>query len=157
MDGAADDRRAQRQRGSSRLLKGPDDGEFDREFWRGIPPPRRLELVWDLDVWVSATPENAARVMAALRDFGAPLGGVSVADFARPGVTLQIGIAPNRIDVATEIDGVAFVDAWPNRVESSYGEQRIWVIGRRDLIENKRAAGRPQGLVDLELLKRHAP
>jgi len=65
--------------------------------------------------------------------------------------------APNRIDVATEIDGVAFVDAWPNRVESSYGEQRIWVIGRRDLIENKRAAGRPQDLVDLELLKRHAP
>ena len=111
----------------------------------------------DLDVWVDATPDNARRVMAALRAFGAPLECASDADFAQPGVTLQIGVAPNRIDVATQIDGVAFADAWPNRVESVYGEQRIWVIGRADLVTNKRAAGRPQDLLDLTVLARHAP
>lgn len=56
------------------------------------------------------------RVLHALRAFGAPLSGVSAADFAEPGATLQIGVAPNRIDVATQIDGVQFADAWTNRV-----------------------------------------
>ncbi len=47
-------------------------------------------------------------------------------------------------------------DAWPNRVETDYGDQRIWVIGRADLITNKRASGRPQDLLHLTLLERHA-
>lgn len=42
------DRRAQRQRGSVRLLRGPDDGTFDRAFWSQIPPARRVELVWEM-------------------------------------------------------------------------------------------------------------
>ena len=41
----------------------------------------------DLDVWVEATPENAARVWRALAAFAAPLGdlGVRWEDFATPG------------------------------------------------------------------------
>lgn len=109
----------------------------------------------DLDVWVEAAPENARRVMAALRAFGAPLEGVSEADFATPAVTLQIGVAPNRIDMTTHIDGVSFESAWPNRTETSFGDQSIWVIGRSDLVLNKRAAGRPQDLLDLASLGRH--
>lgn len=111
----------------------------------------------DLEVWVDAHPDQAARVFTALQAFGAPLDGVSQADFAEPGITLQIGVAPNRIDIATQIDGLTFAEAWPNRVESTYGQQRIWIIGRDDLIANKRAAGRPQDLLDLQLLTRHAP
>ena len=52
----------------------------------------------DLHVWVEATVENAARVHTALRAFGAPMSGVSEADFAEPGITLQLGVAPNRIE-----------------------------------------------------------
>lgn len=110
----------------------------------------------DLDVWVEASMENAARVHAALCAFGAPMSGVSEADFAQPGVTFQLGVAPNRIDIATAIDGVHFEAAWPNRSETRYGEQRISVIGREDLVANKRAAGRPQDLLDLDILARHA-
>jgi hypothetical protein len=109
----------------------------------------------DLAIWVDATPDNAARVMRALVTFGAPLAEVSENDFAQPGATLQIGIAPNRIDVATEIDGVTFKEAWPNRVESRNGNQRIFVIGRKDLIANKSAAAPPQDLLDVEMLRRH--
>jgi hypothetical protein len=111
----------------------------------------------DLDIWVDPTSANAARVIRALRAFGAPLSGVAESDFSQPGVTLQIGVAPNRIDIATAIDGVGFADAWPRRVESVYGDQRIWVIGRTDLATNKRAAGRPQDLLDLALLEKHQP
>jgi hypothetical protein len=108
-----------------------------------------------LDVWVEPSVENAARVILALRAFGAPLTGVSDSDFAQPGVTLQIGVAPNRIDITTRVDGVSFPDAWPRRVESSYGAERIWIIGRSDLVANKLAAGRPQDLADVDILTRH--
>lgn len=51
---------------------------------------------------------------------------------------------------------VAFHDeAWPNRVSSRYEDQTIWVIGRDDLVANKRAAGPAQDLLDLATLEKH--
>ena len=39
----------ERKRGSSRLIHlHADDGAFDREFWRAVPPAERLELVWQM-------------------------------------------------------------------------------------------------------------
>jgi hypothetical protein len=43
-------RREERQAGSARLLRHPDDGSFDREFWKSVPPHRRVELMWDMVV-----------------------------------------------------------------------------------------------------------
>ena len=111
----------------------------------------------DLDIWIEASPSNAPRVMAALRAFGAPMAGVTDADFGQPEITMQIGVAPNRIDITTQIDGVTFESAWPNRMPSTFGDQPIWLIGRRDLVANKQAAGRPQDLLDLAVLARHDP
>jgi hypothetical protein len=109
----------------------------------------------DLDVWVEASPVNAPRIMAALLAFGAPLAAVSTADFQAPGAVLQIGVAPNRIDITTHIDGVAFEAAWPNRVATSFGDKSIWIIGRAELIQNKAAAARPQDLLDVSMLEKH--
>ena len=108
----------------------------------------------DLDVWTAPEPENARRVLDALRAFGAPLHDLSVADLSRPGITFQIGVPPNRIDILTSIDGVSFDDAWPDRVETSYGDQPMFVIGKTSLVRNKRASGRPQDLIDVGLLER---
>jgi hypothetical protein len=106
----------------------------------------------DLDVWVEATPESAPKVLSALLRFGAPADRIEMADFATPKVTVQLGVAPNRIDVLTALSGLSFDEAWLRRVESRYGDQRIWVIGRDDLAVNKRASGRDQDLVDLRRL-----
>ncbi len=57
----------------------------------------------DIDVWIEPTPENAARVMAALQAFGAPLDAVSEADLSQPGILFQMGVPPNRIDLMTSI------------------------------------------------------
>lgn len=48
----------------------------------------------DLDIWVDATEENAARVWEALALFGAPLRdlGITTDDFARPDTVIQIGL-----------------------------------------------------------------
>ena len=59
----------------------------------------------DLDLWIDATPENARRVMQALGAFGAPMADIAERDFARPGVTYQIGLPPRRIDILTELTG----------------------------------------------------
>jgi hypothetical protein len=108
----------------------------------------------DLDVWVNPTPENAARVHAALERFGAPLGELSVLDLGTEGIVFQIGIPPNRIDVLTAIDGVAFPRAWPVRVTTRYGDVDVPVISRQHLVLNKRATGRAQDALDADILER---
>jgi hypothetical protein len=107
----------------------------------------------DLDVWVRPTPDNAARVFRALEAFGAPLADLKVEDLATEGVVFQIGVAPNRIDILTAIDGVDFEEAWMRRRRSNYAGISISLLSQDDLIRNKRAAGRPQDLLDLAKLE----
>jgi hypothetical protein len=108
----------------------------------------------DLDVWIEASADNARRVMQALRDFGAPLGDLAESDLETPGTGFKMGEPPARIDILTLIEGVRFEDAWPRRIETSFGSVRCGVIGRDDLLANKRAAGRPQDLADVAALER---
>jgi hypothetical protein len=108
----------------------------------------------DLDVWVEASEENASKVIAALRAFGAPLGDLTERDLATPGTGFKMGEPPARIDILTQIEGVRFEQAWPRRIEASFGPVRCPVIGRDDLLANKRAAARAQDLADVAALER---
>ena len=108
----------------------------------------------DFDLWIEASADNAARVVAALRDFGAPLESFSEADFATKGTGFRMGSPPFRIELLTEISGVEFEAAWPRREEHDLDGVRCHVIAREDLIANKRAAGRPQDLADVRALER---
>jgi hypothetical protein len=110
----------------------------------------------DLDVWVRPTQQNADRVMASLRSFGAALFDLTTEDLATPGVVFQIGVAPVRIDVITKIDGVGFDEAWADRVRATFADQAVFVLSREKLIANKTAAGRPQDLADVAWLEQHA-
>ncbi|MGQ0815266.1 MAG: nucleotidyltransferase [Gemmatimonadota bacterium] len=103
----------------------------------------------DLDIWVNATPENARRVWRARADYGAPLHDLTEQELATPGIIFQIGVAPFRIDIMTDIAGVAFADAWPDRITVELGGRRVPVIGRAQFIATKRAAGRPRDLADI--------
>lgn len=107
----------------------------------------------DLDVWVEATPDNASRVMRALRAFGAPVRDVAESDFATPGVVLQIGVSPARIDVLTDLTGLTFEEAWAGRVRGSFGDVEVDFLGRAEFIRNKRAVGRPKDLGDIDELQ----
>jgi hypothetical protein len=102
----------------------------------------------DFDVWVAPSPDNAVRVVRALRSFGAPLHGVTEDDLSRPGVGLHIGVPPVRIDILTEISGIAFEAAWPGRLPARFGTHDCFVIGPQDMLINKRAAGRAKDLAD---------
>jgi hypothetical protein len=113
----------------------------------------RPRATGDLDVWVRPTAENAERVWSALERFGAPLFDLSREDLARPGVVFQIGVPPCRIDILTEITGVTFDEAWPGRLTTVVEGQTLSFIGRRELLANKRAVGRPKDLGDVAFLE----
>ena len=62
-------------------------------------------------------------------------------------------MAPNRIDVITSIDAVAFEGAWSRRVATTYGGVSIAILSIADLITNKTAVARPQDLLDVDVLR----
>ena len=109
----------------------------------------------DLDVWVSPAETNAARVWAALRRFGAPVEqlGISLEDLRTPGMVIQIGQPPRRIDLLTDVSGLEFDEAWSNRTTHSIGPCAVPFLSRADLIRNKRASGRPKDIADLDVLE----
>ena len=106
----------------------------------------------DLDIWVRADQVNASKVYRALLAFGAPSHQISEADFATPSVVFQIGLPPGRIDILTEVSGIEFVAAWPQRVDIEMDGLTFPVVSREDLVRNKRASGRPKDLADLDSL-----
>ena len=55
-------------------------------------------------------------------------------------------------NILTTIEGVDFEEAWPERMEIEIEGVIIPVIGRKHLIQNKRALGRSQDLADIERL-----
>ena len=107
----------------------------------------------DLDLWIDPTPENAAKVFAALAQFGAPLSGCSVNDFATPEMVFQIGVAPIRIDILTSITAVGFADAWLRRERRPFMGRPAWFISREHLLRNKEAAGRSRDVIVAEELR----
>ena len=106
----------------------------------------------DLDLWVSTDPENARAVYRALQEFGAPLTELTEADFSEDGYFYQMGMPPVRVDILMGIPGVEFEEAWTRRKLISFDELSISFISKRDLILAKKAAGRPQDLIDADLL-----
>ena len=103
----------------------------------------------DLDIWIEASPENAKNVFQALKTFGSPLEGLTENDFAHDGF-YQMGRPPVRVDILMSVSGIEFGNAWRNRVETDFDNVPAHFIGLADLIENKKAAGRLQDLVDIE-------
>jgi hypothetical protein len=112
----------------------------------------RPRATGDLDVWVDPTPDNAANIMRALAQFGAPMGQVTAEDFSRPGIVFQMGLPPVRIDVLTALSGLTFEEAWPGHTRANFGPVAVDVLGREDFIKNKRATGRARDLGDIEAL-----
>ena len=106
----------------------------------------------DLDVLVRNSADNARRLEAALEEFGFAGMGLKASDFVNSYRVIQLGAAPNRIDLLTSLTGVTFDEAWAGRVEAMLGNTRVNIIGRETLILNKKHTGRAQDKADLEAM-----
>ncbi len=109
-------------------------------------------MTGDIDIFVDVSRENAAKMEAVLAAFGFASLGPSSNDFLDPGVIVQLGNPPNRIDLITSISGVSFATAWEQRVCDQVEGLTLVFVGKADLLVNKAAAGRPKDLADLDAL-----
>jgi hypothetical protein len=113
----------------------------------------RPRATQDLDILVEPTEENAARLGAALRDFGFPALADSCHYFTEPDRMATLGNPPLQIDIINQITGVTFKEAWTGRTAVQLGNHEVPVLGRREFVINKQASGRPKDLADLALLE----
>lgn len=110
----------------------------------------------DLDLWLDAARANIGRACDALATFGVPGSILEALRSAKPDEIVWMGRAPARVDFLLSIPGVEFAPAWRRRVEIEVDGVSIPVIGRDDLLANKRAVGRPQDARDVRAIERSA-
>lgn len=103
----------------------------------------------DMDLWLDSEPENVRRANAALSDFGSP----RLLDPDDPKEILQIGAAPNRIDLIRDVGEIEFASAWPRRIDSRYGRARAQWIDLDSLIAIKSQIDHPRHREDARVLQ----
>ena len=106
----------------------------------------------DIDFFVEASPENAARITHAIDLFGFGSLGLKPEDFTKPNAIIQIGFPPNRIDIINSIEAVTFDEVWSARLLAHLDGLPVAYISKELLIRNKTAANRPKDLGDLDKL-----
>ncbi len=114
------------------------------------------EPIWskDIDIWIDPTPENATKVLQALRVFGAPTSDVAIADLTDPTSIFQIGAEGNRIDIMTAVPGLEFKDAWEHRESFLLEDRGFPVLSVQDTIKAAEAANRPKDRARIRALKK---
>lgn len=107
----------------------------------------------DLDIWIRLEPGNAARIVAALRQFGLGSHDLQPADFLVVDQIIQLGYPPNRIDLLTSLPGIQFDECYDKRAVVEIDGLAVNFIDLENLKKNKAASGRFQDLADLENLQ----
>ncbi len=104
----------------------------------------------DMDLWLDPERENVVRANRALAEFGSPY----ALDLEAPQEILQLGVAPNRIDLLREASGLDFAALWERRIESPYGRARAFWIDLDGLIAIKSRIDDPRHQEDVRVLRR---
>jgi hypothetical protein len=103
----------------------------------------------DMDLWIDSDPDSVRRTNEALSEFGSP----QLLDPNRPDEILQLGAAPNRIDLLREVVELDFDDTWRRRIEGRYGRARACWIDLDSLIAIKSRIDHPRHKEDTRILK----
>jgi hypothetical protein len=106
----------------------------------------------DMDLFVRPTDDNAERILAALNEFGFGSLDLSNKDFTTPGMVVQLGVPPVRIDIITRVSGVSWQQADAGKVSGSYADVPVFFISREDFIANRKVTGRLKDAADIEAL-----
>jgi len=106
----------------------------------------------DMDIWVALEPENASRIVNALREFGFNTPDLQPGMFLQDRSMVRMGVVPFRIEITTAISGVSFEECYAERIVDTVNGVEVSIINLVRLKENKRASGRHKDLMDLEQL-----
>ena len=103
----------------------------------------------DIDLWIDSDNENVQSANRALQEFGSP----ELMTIDAPEEVLQLGVAPNRIDLLREVVALSFADAWPRRIVSQYGRAPANWIDLDSLLTIKSAIDHPRHQEDARVLR----
>lgn len=106
----------------------------------------------DMDIWIALEPNNADRIVSALREFGFDLPQLNAEMFLQDRSMVRMGNVPVRIEITTSISGVSFEECYAERIVDKMDGVEVSLINLTHLKENKRASGRHKDLMDLEQL-----
>ncbi|GAB5537581.1 MAG: hypothetical protein Rubg2KO_38300 [Rubricoccaceae bacterium] len=107
-----------------------------------------------IDVWVRQSPENADRIVDAIRDVGFDVPHLVPEMFLADNKIVRMGVPPNRVEVMTSISGVTFEECWAGRKVANWDGMETPVLSLAHLRRNKEASGRYKDLADLVVLPR---
>jgi hypothetical protein len=93
------------------------------------------------------------KIVDLLNEFGFAHSRFRESDFSEPNQVIQLGRAPNRVDLLSSISGVSTDEAFASRVSAQLDGIPVFILGKDALIQNKRAVGRPQDLADFDILE----
>ncbi len=114
----------------------------------------------DVDFFYSRDAVNAQALFSALTRFwGGDVPDMSGhTELMEPGMIIQFGRPPHRIDLLNHIDGVEFEEAYRicTIVELAFDSMNIPLryLSLEHLIRNKAASGRPKDIEDLRYLRK---
>lgn len=109
----------------------------------------------DLDLFYRQTPENADRILAALRAAGFTNLSLTKDNLLHPQLNYKLGRPPNQIDFNPDVKGIVWETANRAALAGEILGQAVRFVDFDTLIATKRAAGRPQDLADIDGLMRH--
>ncbi len=70
----------------------------------------------DMDVWVKINPDNAIKVVSALKEFSFAVPELSPELFLKEDQIVRMGVPPLRLEILTTISGVEFTACFENRL-----------------------------------------
>jgi predicted nucleotidyltransferase len=134
------------------LLKSLRDSDVDFVVIGGLALPVHgyARATLDVDLFIRPTPENARRMVQALKRFGYDVTDITADDLLRYKLLIRQYLV--EADIHPFVKGVTFEQVWANKVEGQIGRAQVYFPSFDDLIQMKRAAGRPRDLEDVEHL-----
>ena len=115
--------------------------------YHGYPRPTA-----DMEIWIRIHPDNANRIVAALKEFGFAVPELSANLFQKEGQIIRMGVPPIRLEIITSASGVDFAECYAERVVGILDGVEASIINLKHLRINKQASGRHKDLNDIENL-----
>jgi len=107
----------------------------------------------DIDFLISSKDKNIEKLKKALEEFGAPP--IDIEGFKKDRDSfIRMGVSPIQIDVLQEASGIIMEECYKRKNIIDINGLKINVISIKDLIINKRAAGRDQDITDANKLEK---
>ena len=99
----------------------------------------------DMDIWVAIHPDNAQKIVSALKAFGFDVPELKPGLFLQKPKIIRMGFPPMRLEITTSISGVEFDECYQSRIVDEFDGVEASVIDLENLKKNKKGERQNKG------------